>query len=241
VSPASNEPAVALSFFDSNAGVHGTIRSGLTLLFEGREAQVERSPAEIERTGDGWQARAAGGTEITCTPTADTADLGGITVAVCSVEGRVGGKKIGGLGTAAETHRAPEWEELDLLRAISAVFEPGHAAIAIARRPRSEDGHGAELVKAVLIEGGELRAPEDTRISTVYDGGGRQYSSGLELWFPGEDYPRRLFGTVQAGTSLELEGLWVHAAAFNWRMEGHVGAGLYELTLRRDETEPAAA
>jgi hypothetical protein len=24
-------------------------------------------------------------------------------------------------------------------------------------------------------------------------------------------------------------------------MEGHAGAGLYELTLRRDETEPAAA
>jgi hypothetical protein len=46
---------------------------------------------------------------------------------------------------------------------------------------------------------------------------------------------------VQAGTSLDLEGLSVHSAAFNWRMEGHAGAGLYELTLRRDETEPAAA
>jgi hypothetical protein len=96
-------------------------------------------------------------------------------------------------------------------------------------------------VSAVLVEGGELRAPEDARISTVYDGGGRQHSSGLELWFPGEDYPRRLFGTVQAGTSLELEGLLVHAAAFTWRMEGHTGAGLYELTVRQDDTEPAAA
>lgn len=241
MSPASAEPPVALSFFDSDAGVHGTVRSGLTLLFEGREVQVERGAAEIERTGDGWQARASGGVEITLTPAADTADLGGIAVTICSAEGRVGGKTIGGLGTAAETHRAPEWENMDLLRAISAVFEPGLAALAIARRPRAEGGHGAELVDAVLLEGGELRAPEDARISTVYDGGGRQHSSGLELWFPGEEYPRRLFGTVQAGTSLDLEGLWVHAAAFNWRMEGHVGAGLYELTLRRDEAEPAAA
>ena len=160
---------------------------------------------------------------------------------VCTVEGRVGGRKISGLGTAAETRAparvagaGPPARDLGRVRA-------GLAALAIARRPRGAEEHGGELVTAVLVEGGELRAPEDARISTVYDGGGRQHSSGLELWFPGEDYPRRLFGTVQAGTSLELEGLSVHAAAFNWRMEGHVGAGLYELTLRREEPEPAAA
>lgn len=240
MSPGPAELPVALSFFDSDAGVHGTLRSGLTLLFEDREARAEHGPAEIERDDGSWRGQASG-VEVTLTPASDTADLGGVAVTVCTVEGRVGNKKISGLGTAAETRRAPEWQELDLLRAVSAVFEPGLAALAIARRPRAAGEHGSELVTAVLVEAGELRAPEDARISTVYDGGGRQHSSGLELWFPGEDYPRRLFGTVQAGTSLELEGLSVHAAAFNWRMEGHVGAGLYELTLRREEAEPAAA
>jgi hypothetical protein len=241
VSPGPADLPVALSFFDPQAGVNGTIRSGLTLLFEGREAKTERAPAEIERAGDGWHARASGDVEIEMTPTSDTADLGGVAVTVCSVTGRAGGKKISGLGTAAETRRPPEWRELDLLRAISAVFEPGLAALVVARRPRATDDHGSERVTAVLIEGGELRAPEDARVSTVYDGDGRQHSSGLELWFPGEEYPRRLFGTVQAGTSLELEGLAVHAAAFTWRMEGHVGSGLYELTVRRDDAEAAAA
>jgi hypothetical protein len=241
VSSAPAELAVALSFFDSGAGLHGTVRSGLTLLFDGREARVERGATEIERAQGAWHARAGGDVEVTLTPASDTADLGGIGVTVCSVDGTVAGRKISGLGTAAETKRPPEWRELDLLRAISAVFEPGLAALAVARRPRAAENHGSELVTAVLVEGGELRAPEDARISTVYDGGGRQHSAGLELWFPGEEFPRRLFGTVQAGTSLELEGLAVHAAAFNWRMEGHVGAGLYELTLRRDEAEPAAA
>jgi hypothetical protein len=240
VSPGPAELPVALSFFDSDAGVHGTLRAGLTLMFEGREARAEHGPAEIEHDDGGWRGQASG-VEVALTPASDTADLGGVAVTVCTVEGRVGGKKISGLGTVAETRRPPEWQELDLLRAISAVFEPGLAALAIARRPRQAEDHGGELVTAVLVEAGELRAPEDARISTVYDGGGRQHSSGLELWFPGEDYPRRLFGTVQAGTSLDLEGLSVHAAAFNWRMEGHVGAGLYELTLRRDEAEPAAA
>jgi hypothetical protein len=241
VSSAPAELAVALSFFDPDAGIHGTVRSGLTLLFEGREARAERGPVQIERAGEAWQARASGGVDVRLTPVSETADLSGVTVSVCSVDGSVGGKKISGLGTAAETNRPPEWRDLDLLRAISAVFEPGLAALAVARRPREASEHGSELVTAVLIEGGELRAPENVRISTVYNGGGRQHSSGLELWFPGEDYPRRLFGTVQAGTSLELEGLAVHAAAFNWRMEGHIGAGLYELTLRRDDAEPAAA
>ena len=48
------ELAVALSFFDAGAGLHGTARSGLTLLFEGREARIERGAAEIERAGEQW-------------------------------------------------------------------------------------------------------------------------------------------------------------------------------------------
>ena len=234
------EPAVALSFFDPERGIHGTARSGLTLIFEDRSAQPQDEPAEIERADSGWRAHAGGDLDLTFAPTAEAADLGGVTVALCAVEGRARGKKVSGLGTAAETHRPPEWGELETLRAISAVFEPSLGVLAVARRPRAAAGHGEELATAVLVEAGALRAAEDARISTVYDGGGRQHSAGLELWFPGEDYPRRLFGTVQSGTTLELEGLVVHAAAFNWRMEGHTGAGLYELTLRRDD-EPAAA
>jgi hypothetical protein len=241
VSDGPAEPPVAISFFDAARGLHGTIRSGLTVIFDGREARAEKLGAEIERTDSGWTARAGDDVEVTVVPTADAADLSGVAVTLCSAHGRVRGEAISGLGTAAETRRAPEWQELDSLRAISAVFEPGLAVLAIARRPRSADGHGAELVTAAFVEAGELRAPEDARISTVYDGGGRQHSSGLELWFPGEDFPRRVFGTVQAGTSLELGGLFVHTAAFTWRMEGHAGSGLYELTVRHEDPEPAAA
>ena len=54
----------------------------------------------------------------------------------------------------------------------------------------------------------------------------------MELWLPGEDFPRRAFGTASAGTSLELEGLVANVAAFDWWMDGRRGAGLYELTVR---------
>jgi hypothetical protein len=233
---------VALTFLDAGRGLHGTIRSGLTLLFEGREARAERAAAEIERSGDGWRAQVGGEVDLTFTPQTDTVDLAGFDICVCEVQGRFGAVAFSGLGTIAETRKAPEWADLDALRALSAVFSPELAALAVARRSRDAQGHGDELVSAALLEAGEVRIPEDARISTVYDGSGRQHSSGLELWFPGEDYPRRLFGTVQAGTSLELDGLFVHAAAFNWRMEGNTGAGLYELTMRRGgDDEPAAA
>jgi hypothetical protein len=82
-------------------------------------------------------------------------------------------------------------------------------------------------------------AVENARISTVYDGGGRQRSAGLELWVPGEDYPRRGSGQVIAGSSLDLDGLQVHAAVFRWRLDGREGIGAYELMLRNEP--PAAA
>jgi len=237
----SPEAPLALSFFDMEASCSGTIRSALTLLFEDRAARAERTAAEFERTGGGWTARVGDEVEVTLTAESQEVDLAGVAISVCSVEGRVGQTKLKGLGTAAETRTAPEWSDLDALRAISAVFAPDLAVLAVARRPRSAEGHGDELVTAALLEAGEVRTPEDARISTVYDGGGRQHSSGIELWFPGEDYPRRLFGTVQAGTSLALDGLFVHAGAFSWRMEGHSGPGLYELTVRRGDDEPVAA
>jgi hypothetical protein len=100
-------------------------------------------------------------------------------------------------------------------------------------------GHGDELVSAVLIAAGQPLDVEDARISTVYDRDGRQRTAGLELWMPGEDFPRRASGRVQAGLSLTLEGLRVNAAIFGWRMDGREGLGSYEVTVR-DEPADAA-
>ena len=142
------------------------------------------------------------------------------------------------LGTATETVTAPAWEELDALRGISALFDGEHAVVALARRPRGALGHGDERVIAWIVAGDDATQVEDARISTVYDGDGRQRSAGLELWLPGEDFPRRASGTAVAGTTLALDGLRVNAAVFSWQMEGRAGAGAYELTVR-DEPEAA--
>jgi hypothetical protein len=232
-------PAVSIAFFDPARQLYGTARAGATVLFEGRTPDVAEGP-EIERgRGGRVSARLAERLALELEPVSEEAELGGVTVRTCRVTGDVGGTKIDCLGTLAETRSPPAWEDLDAVRSISALLDEEHALFAIARRPRGALGHGEERVVARIVEGGELLAVEDARISTVYDGDGRQRSAGLELWMPGEDFPRRGSGVAVAGSSLELEGLLVHAAVFRWRLEGREGLGAYELMVRGES--PAAA
>jgi hypothetical protein len=234
-----SEAPVSLSFFDPSRRLHGIARAGLTLLFEGANPSALGGAPTIGRHGETYSAELEDRLRLEFEPVSDFAQLAGSRVRVCRVGGTVDGAPIDCLGTAAETVSPPEWDGLDALRAVSALFEPGHAVLAVARRPRGALGHGHELVSAVLVADGELRAVEDARLSTIYDGDGRQRSAGMELWLPGEDFPRRASGTLTGGTTLELPGLRVNASIFAWRMEGREGVGAYELTVRGEQPEAA--
>jgi hypothetical protein len=232
-------PALSLSFFDLAHDIHGTARSGASVLFENRTPVALPEGPSIEPSGDGWHAELPGSLSLELEPVSDTAELGGVRARVVRARGEAAGRQVDGLGTVSETTVAPRWDELDAVRTISALVDERHALLAVARRPRGAVGHGHELVRAQLIEDDASLAVEDTRISTVYDGGGRQRSAGLELWLPGEEYPRRGSGQVIAGSSLDLEGLQVHVAVFRWRLDGREAVGSYELMLRSDP--PVAA
>ena len=240
-----SEPALAISFVDPERGVHGTARSGFTLLFEGHSAASHPEGPSIEAAGDGWHAELPGKLALDFAPVGAVADTGGARASFCTVSGQACGANIDGLGLVTETITPPRWDELEVLRSVHALFDPEHAVIAVARRPEGAAGHGEEHVTAHLLSGGELLTVEDARLSTIYDGEGRPRQAGMELWLPGEDFPRRAFGTVTAGVSLALDTtsgrppLDVHAAVMSWRMEGRDGAGVYELTVR--EPAPAAA
>ena len=230
-----SEPAVSIAFFDPRHGLHGSARAGATLLFEGSESTVLAQGPEIERRPDGWRAELDGAFSLELASLGHSAALNGVSAHLCEVSGVVGTTKVQCLGTVGETLKPPSWDKLDALRSVSAVFDREHAFLALAHRPRGIAGHDDEEVAAWLLHGGRALSIEDARLSTVYDGSGRQRSAGLELWIAGEDFPRRLSGTVSAGSSLQLEGVNVHAAIFRWRMEDREGAGAYELWVRRDE------
>jgi hypothetical protein len=234
-----SEAALALSFFDAAHDIHGTARSGMTILFEGRKPNALAQGPEIEATGSGWRAEVPDRLSLEFEPVSPPAELGGVRAHLTRVRGEASGRAVDGLGTVSETEVPPEWEELDALRSVSALVDEQHALLALARRPRGAVGHGDEEVTARLVEDDAVLDVETARISTVYDGGGRQRSAGLELWVPDEDYPRRGSGLVIAGSSLDLDGLQVHVAVFRWRLDGREGIGAYELMLRMEP--PAAA
>jgi hypothetical protein len=254
-------PAVSLAFFDPARERYGFVRAGATLLFEGtRPEAVAEGPALTRDERGRMRAELPGRLELELEPVSEAAELDGSELRVCRVSGRVGGRRVEGLGTLGETRTPPDWDELDALRALSVLIDERHAVLALAQRPRGAPGHGHELVSAWLLRDGELTSVERARISTVYDGEGRQRSAGLELWLPDEDFPRRAAGTVAAGSSLELGGsaaaeearppapgfagapagpataaaprLTVHEAVFQWTMEGRQGAGEYQLVVR---------
>ena len=231
---------LALSFFDPARGLSGTAREGMTLLFDGSSPTTVAEGPVLSHPGGGVvNARLAGRFELRFEPVAEPARLDGLRTTLCAVSGEVGGAPVDCLGTSTETLQPPAWAELDAVRGVTAVFSRERAVFLLARRPRGVVSHGDELIEAKLLLDGELHAVEDARLSTVYDGDGRQRNAGLELWMPGDDFPRRLSGTATAGASLALEGLQVNAAVFRWTMEGREGSGAYELALRDDG--PAAA
>jgi hypothetical protein len=224
----------SIQFFDPRHGLHCSARAGATLLFEGAGSRVLADGPRVERAGRGWRARLEGELELELEPIAPAAELHGVTAHVCDVRGRVGERELRCLGTFAETHVAPEWDRLDALRSISALFDRDNALLAIAQRPQGAVGHGVERNAAWLLRDGEPVEIEELRLSTVYDGDGRQRSAGVELWLADEEHPLRASGTVVAGSSLQLEGIEVHAAVFRWRMGEREGAGAYELMSRSE-------
>jgi hypothetical protein len=231
--------AFALSFFDPDRELYGIARSGATILFEGRKPAAHAGGPLLAPDGEGWRAELAGHLSLRLEPVSGEVDLGGVRAHQCRVIGEAGGRPTSCLGTFSITTVPPRWEELDALRSVSALVDDRYGLLALARRPRGAKGHGHELVRAALLVDGELRDVEEARISTVYDGGGRQRSAGLELWLPGEEYPRRGSGLVIAGSSLDLDPVQVHAAVFRWRLDGREAIGAYELMVRPEP--PAAA
>jgi hypothetical protein len=231
--------AFALSFFDPDRELYGITRSGSTILFEGRKPAAHAAGPEVGTEGEAWRAQLPGTLSLLLEPMTPELELGGVTARVCRVSGDVGGRAVACLGTFSITRVTPRWDELDAIRSLSALVDDGNALLALARRPRGATGHGQELVRAGLFVDGQLHQVEEARISTVYDGDGRQRSAGLELWLPGEEFPRRGSGVAVAGSTLELDPVRVHAAVFRWRLDGRDGIGAYELMVRMEP--PAAA
>lgn len=164
----------------------------------------------------------------------------------CRVSGtvRVGAQRtaVDCLGQRGHQWGAPDWGRLARSRTVSAWLGADRFVCLGALRPEGAEGHAEEDVEAWLVtpEEPEPVRIDEARISTTYDGEGRQLRAGLELWPAAEStHPQRLGGEARCATSLELRapgqdgsGLRLDAAFFAWRMAGQRGVGRYDV-LRR--------
>jgi hypothetical protein len=157
---------------------------------------------------------------------------GGVTVGSERIAGH-------GLGQRGHSWGAPDWGRIELARTVSAWLGDDLAVSLTAIRPAGKRDHAHEAVAASILERGEDGEPRavdvvDPRLSTAYDGEGRQRRAGLELWVDDDGWPRRAAGEIACGTSLDLGRLRLDCAFFRWRMEGREGFGRYDV-LRRAE------
>ena len=96
-------PALALSFFDAAHNIHGTARSGLTILFEDRKPNAIPEGPQIEATGSGWRAELPEKLSLELQPVSPPADFGGVRARVARVRGEAGGRTVDGIGTLSES------------------------------------------------------------------------------------------------------------------------------------------
>jgi hypothetical protein len=184
---------------------------GFALTFEALGPAAEVGAAFVEGGG-------MAGYEVVCLVT------GTVTVAGREVPVRC-------LGQRGHAWGEPDWSRLEAARTVSAWVEDGPGFALQSVRPQGAV-HADEPVWAAILGPGGAAEIADPRVSTTYDGDGRQRRAGLELWLDDDEYPIRGSGEVLCGSTLELGQLTLDCAFFRWRLEGREGVGRYDV-LRR--------
>lgn len=116
-------------------------------------------------------------------------------------------------------------------RSIGITFTDGGLLALSGRRPTEADGHGDEVLVAVLCDpdGAPVEVAE-TLLSTEYGEDGVQRRATLELWTSAEDaQPLRGAGALISASSIRRPGLNADIAFFRWSVEGREGLGHYEV------------
>jgi hypothetical protein len=155
---------------------------------------------------------------------------------LCAVTGtvRTGGRvtEVRCLGQRGHTWGEPDWSRIAAARTVSAWPDEGFGLTLSSVRPEGAE-HGDERVWAALLDRTGTLQVEDPRLSTTYDGDGRQRRAGVELWLSDDDgHPHRGSGEVLCGSTLDLGQLRLDCAFFRWRLDGRQGVGRYDI-LRR--------
>jgi hypothetical protein len=204
----------------------GTPLRAWTVAFEGGDAgfalafEAIGAPAEIDPAEPVARAGGMAGYEQLCRVRG--------TVRVAGAE-----RRVDCLGQRTHLWGAPDWESMEATRTVTAWLEDGSGVTLTAVRPQGASGQDEEAAWAALLGADGSVHVDEPRLSTTYDGEGRQRRAGLELWVGSEDgYPRRGAGEVLCGSTFDLGQLQLDLAFFAWHLDGREGVGRYDLVRR---------
>jgi hypothetical protein len=126
-----------------------------------------------------------------------------------------------------------DWDEIELIRILSARFEDHRLLGVAALRPAGAEGHGQEVVVAVMVDAeGNASGFDETLLSVEYAAGGLPRRVGLELYRSEGSIPLRVAGNATATDSAADGALERTSANLDLRLTGCAGRGRLDL-LRR--------
>ena len=123
-----------------------------------------------------------------------------------------------------------DWDEIELIRVLSARFEDGRLLGLAALRPAGAEGHGQEVVVSALVgTDGEAQAVEETLLSVEYDASGLPRRVGLELYRGEGSIPLRVAGDATTADRERDGALERVSATLGLRLTGSAGAGRLDI------------
>jgi hypothetical protein len=125
-----------------------------------------------------------------------------------------------------------DWDEVELLRVLSARLDDGALLAIVALRPAGAEGHGDDLVAGALGEDGALDRLGEALLSTEYGADGRPARVGLELYRDEDGLPVRINGDATASSTDDHGGTRRVSTALALRSGGTPGVGVLDLVSR---------
>jgi hypothetical protein len=123
-----------------------------------------------------------------------------------------------------------DWDEVELIRVLSARFDDGRLLGVAAIRPQGAEGHGDELVVSALVgPDGGVEPVSETLFSVEYDGDGNPRRAGLELYRGEGSIPLRAAGEATTAESTAEGSLARTSAALRMRLAGTQGFGRLDI------------
>jgi hypothetical protein len=102
-----------------------------------------------------------------------------------------------------------DWDEIGVVRVLTARFEDGRCLALVAIHPVGAEAHGADAIAGVLVSEGEPEALAEALMSTEYGPAGEIRRVGLELYREEDGLALRIAADV-TGVDERADGGLVH-------------------------------